>query len=113
MDGYILDDKNEPVRENDNTKVWGWRDDNQDRVRLRRETVSEDVDVSTVFLSMDHSWDNGAPVLWETMIFGGEWDQYMHRYTSQDSAIWGHSKIVERLKAGTYSGDLWGQEEDQ
>lgn len=48
--------------------------------------------VSTVFLQLDHSFDGGGPVLWETMIFpDGEWDdQYQDRYRSHHEAEIGH-----------------------
>lgn len=65
----------------------------------------DDVDgvmVSTVFLSLDHSWGGGPPVLWETMIFGGERDQEQHRYTSAQEALEMHAKIVESLKRGDF-----------
>lgn len=62
-----------------------------------------DVRVSTVFLVIDHSFGEGPPVLWETMVFGGLWDEYQWRYTSRQAAEEGHSRIVATLKAG---GDL-------
>jgi hypothetical protein len=58
--------------------------------------------VSTVFLHFDHNWslDNTNPVLFETMIFGGEYDQDMWRYCSWNEAKEGHDKIVHCLKHG-------------
>jgi hypothetical protein len=48
-----------------------------------------------VFLGLDHSWTpGGKPVLWETMIFGGEHDQYQERYTSHKDALEGHEKAL-------------------
>jgi len=35
--------------------------------------------ISTVFLGIDHSFDGGPPILWETMIFGGDHNQYQDR----------------------------------
>ena len=56
-----------------------------------------DVRVSTVFLGLDHSLTlDGPPVLWETMVFGGDNDQYQQRYTSRAEAIEGHGAILER-----------------
>jgi hypothetical protein len=36
-------------------------------------------EISTVFLGLDHSFGRGAPLLFETMVFGGELDQEMKR----------------------------------
>ena len=47
--------------------------------------------VSTVFLAVNHQWGDGPPILWETMIFGGEHDGYQERYTSREEALAGHA----------------------
>jgi len=49
-----------------------------------------DVRVSTVFLGRDFSRGEGPPQLFETMIFGGEHDQYQDRYATWDAAELGH-----------------------
>jgi hypothetical protein len=57
--------------------------------------------ISTVFLSMDHSLagliGDGSPVLFETMVFGGEYDDYQERYHTYDEAEEGHNRIVEMV----------------
>ena len=55
--------------------------------------------VSTVFLGIDHNWDEGPPVLFETMVFGGPFDQEQWRYRTYDEALSGHEKVVEIVKA--------------
>jgi hypothetical protein len=57
-----------------------------------------DVEISTVFLGLDHNWGLGPPVLWETMIFGGALDNYQERYTSRAAAIAGHAAAVARVR---------------
>jgi hypothetical protein len=42
-------------------------------------TTIGDVRVSTVFLALDHSFGHGEPLLFETMIFGGEHNDYQVR----------------------------------
>ncbi len=54
--------------------------------------------VSTVFLGLDHNFGNGAPLLFETMVFGGPLDQEMERYTFWEEAEKGHAVMVERVK---------------
>jgi len=57
--------------------------------------------ISTVFLSMDHSLagliGDGTPILFETMVFGGEYDEYQERYYTYDEAEEGHKRIVEMV----------------
>ena len=53
--------------------------------------------VSTVFLGIDHSWLGGPPILFETMIFGGQFDEVQKRYCTMEEAIDGHAKLMEHL----------------
>jgi hypothetical protein len=50
-----------------------------------------------VFLGTDHNLgDYGdAPILYETMIFGGPLDQEQWRYASREEAVAGHATAVE------------------
>ena len=52
-------------------------------------TEHDGIKVSTVFLVVDHAWE-GGPLLFETMIFGGEHDEYQWRYSTWDEAVVGH-----------------------
>jgi len=52
--------------------------------------------VSTVFLALDHCWDSGHPVLFETMIFGGLLDQEQYRYHTWEEAVVGHRRAVRQ-----------------
>lgn len=53
--------------------------------------------VSTVFLGIDHNFfDYGAPLLFETMIFGGVLDQEQWRYPTQAWADLGHEEAVNQ-----------------
>lgn len=56
--------------------------------------------VSTVFLGVDHDYGEVVPLLWETMIFGGEHDLYRERYARHDSAIAGHAAAVLLAQRG-------------
>lgn len=68
---------------------------------IQKTTVGE-AEVSTVFLGIDHRHrPDGPPVLFETMVFGGEHTDFQDRYTSLESAKAGHTRVVECLKAGT------------
>jgi hypothetical protein len=56
--------------------------------------VRNDVMVSTVFLGLDHSFGGSVPLLFETMIFGGEHDQHLERYSTLNEAKEGHARAV-------------------
>lgn len=58
----------------------------------------EKIKVSTVFLGLDHSFNGGKPLLFETMIFGGGYDDYQERYTTWEEAEKGHKKALELVK---------------
>jgi hypothetical protein len=67
--------------------------------------VAKDViggtEISTVFLGLDHSFNfTGPPVLFETLVIGGELDGEMDRYTSWSEAEIGHRKMVLRVRKG-------------
>jgi hypothetical protein len=57
-----------------------------------------DVEVSTVFLAVDHSFGFGPPQTFETMIFGGAWDQDMWRYSTEQEAREGHQAICQMVR---------------
>ncbi len=64
-------------------------------------TMVDGIRVSTVFLGLDHGWCDGPPVLFETMIFGGEHDQdYQERCCTWAEAEAMHKKAVKAAKAG-------------
>lgn len=101
-----------------------WFEDMNNR-RIDRTEINEDVYVSTVFLGIDHNfgriieekksqWHVGAfnaqecektfngrkPILFETMVFGGEYDQYCWRYSSMGEAKIGHWNVVDCIRNG-------------
>ena len=53
------------------------------------------VSVSTVFLGLDHQFGDGPPLLFETMIFGGEHDGWQDRCSTWDQALVMHCKACE------------------
>lgn len=58
-------------------------------------TGNENICVSTVFLGVDHNfYGEGAPLLFETMVFGGEQDGYQMRWSTYDEAVAGHKVIT-------------------
>lgn len=65
------------------------------------ETEIGDVRISTVFLGMDHRFrDEGPPILFETMIFGGRLDNFQDRCCTWDEAEAMHAEAVKQVRGG-------------
>ena len=92
---YILDKTGNPVAEPDIIKWAQWFE------TAKRHVADDRIDqvrISTIFLGIDHSFGEGEPVLFETMIFGGEHDQYTERYCNKAAALAGHDQAVALVK---------------
>lgn len=102
---YILEGDNiRPV----SVDEWSrWSLERRDEKRIALNQVG-DVEVSTVFLGLDHGWGDGPPVVFETMTFGGgeATNEWQWRYTTRAAAQAGHDKVVLALAARTPLGDL-------
>lgn len=64
-----------------------------------RKTCVGEAHVSTVFLSINHNFGEGSPILFETMIFGGDSHKYQERYATWDEAVAGHDEAVAFLQS--------------
>jgi hypothetical protein len=88
---YILSDDNS-VTPVDALEWSQWFEQADDR-RIVGRDKKDDVEVSTVFLGIDHSFGlGGPPILWETMVFGGDHDHEQERYSSREDAVAGHAR---------------------
>lgn len=96
-DTYILDDQGNPVPEPDIIKWARWFEENADKRRVAFAIIGQ-CSVSTVFLGLDHSWGDGPPLLYETMIFDGEGIDYQERYSTREEALAGHAHACEVAK---------------
>jgi len=77
---------------------WGRWMERGDLRRVARHKI-KGVRVSTVFLGLDQSFSyTGTPVLFETMVFGGEMDGHQVRYCTWDEALAGHKVILAKVK---------------
>lgn len=76
---------------------WGKMLETEDRI-VKQETLKNKLRVSTVFLGLNHSFGNGEPLWFETMVFPekemGELD--MDRYTTWEQAEKGHKAMVKK-----------------
>lgn len=112
-DNYILDANGEPVVCAD-LFTWAMWMESADRciaediATLAAGTVAR---VSTIFLGFDHGFGGGrAPVLWETMIFGGDLHHFQQRYRSKADALEGHRYALASVQAGEFVQTVETQE---
>lgn len=97
-DMYMLDERGQPMLVTD-VLTWGqWLEEDERRIVRHQAFVvnGREIEVSTVFLGLDHSFFGGPPVLWETRVFGKDID-WQRRYTSREAAIEGHDEAVEEF----------------
>ena len=94
MSHYILEGKTPIIASAHQWAIWFGIADRT----VKKTTISGDVEVSTVFLGIDHQFGDGPPLLFETMIFGGKRDQEQWRYTTWDEAEAGHDMVIASLE---------------
>ena len=93
MDGlYRLDVEGEPEPVAD-TLAWAEWMEQGERVVLQTQ-VGPHCRVSTVFLGIDYFGGALAPILWETMVFGGALNYAQRRYRSKLEALHGHLAML-------------------
>jgi len=91
---YILNDKGEPVT-CDDVLIWGEWFETHDRTV--KKTHINGVEISTVFLGLDHNFGSGAPLLYETMVFNDYDSNLIFRYATREEALHGHKVTVKKL----------------
>jgi hypothetical protein len=91
--GRFILDGHKPVPCED-LLTWGqWMADADRRVAL---TLQGDVEVSTVFLGLDHSFGT-RPLLFESMLFIAGEGRDCVRYSTWAEAEAGHAKLVKQV----------------
>lgn len=95
-DTYILEGKT-PIRVDFMTWAQWSGNDGKEKI-VEQTSFPNEVLVSTVFLGLDHRMlgDTG-PVLFETMVFGGEHDGFQERYQTWDEAAEGHKRALKMI----------------
>lgn len=95
---WMLDDERRPVPTTDFSEWCRWLDEAGYPVRVAETTLPRHV-VSTVFLGVNHRYDDGLPLLFETMVWeAGEGWVHQVRYVSWDDAEAGHASAVRRIE---------------
>ena len=64
-------------------------------------TTVGDVDVCTDWIGLDYGFgETPAPLVYETMVFGGDHDGELWRYPNRDAALAGHDQVVALVSEG-------------
>jgi hypothetical protein len=93
-DKYILDGKT-PVPAD--LMTWAKWFEAADR-HVAKDQIG-DVRISTVFLGIDHRRGDGPPLLFETMIFGGQHEGHQTRASTWAEAEQQHRDAVEMVRS--------------
>ncbi len=112
MGKYILVDK-KPVEVED-VLEWGKFFEKIEERRVKNDKfLNDSITVSTIFIGIDHSFtDEGPPILFETMIFGGVHSEYQDRYCTWEEAEVGHLKAVELILTQALEDRDWNLVEE-
>ncbi len=64
-------------------------------------TVGDGWIVSTIHLGLNHAYDDGSPLIFETIVFDeGNNSEFCDRYYTEEEAKYGHKMIVLAMELG-------------
>ena len=86
---------------------WAQRFEDEDYRHIARDVIGPDepldpaplITVSTFWLGLNHDWRSDEPLIYETIIVGGEHDEIGMRYATEKQAREGHRRAVDDLRA--------------
>lgn len=90
---YILDENNNPIE----STIEEFSKLSKEKRRVDWTSING-TNISTVFLGLDHSWTDDKILVFETMVFDGDLDGEMERYSTYEEAKLGHQIIVDKVK---------------
>lgn len=80
----------------------------ENRVIARTSRGEDDtwIHISTVFLGLDHSWGEGPPLLFETLVSNPMGEEDMLRYVTLEEAVAGHGRCIEKYLLSQSEGQI-------
>lgn len=78
------------------TRRWGQLHDDVDYVQID-DTHINGLQISTVWLGLDHAYGRGDPVIFETMFFGPLVNNVCVRYSTEAQARAGHEAAIRAI----------------
>jgi hypothetical protein len=87
---------------------WAQKFQDEDYTHIARDVIGPDepldpaplITVSTFWLGVNPNWRNDEPLIYETLITGGEYDMTGMRYATEKQARDGHRRVVDQLRVG-------------
>lgn len=95
---FFVIDADHVVHPVDTVEEWARAYD--DDCRIVNQTGNDNIWVSTVFLGINHNWgfsEDTRPILFETLVKGGHFNDFQYRYHTYEEAVAGHNKICEEV----------------
>ena len=77
-------------------EAWMLLNNDRDYIEVAQTKVGRHL-VSTIWLGIDYSFGDGAPLIYETMIFGCPPSDEMWRWTTLEEAQAGHENVCEQI----------------
>lgn len=96
---YILD-KNKNLVKTTPEKAFMFWEKSEERIVAKTE-FKNNVVLSTVFLCIDHNFNQSSPLLFESLWFGGVLDGEIRRYHTWDEALAGHENWIDLYERAT------------
>jgi hypothetical protein len=75
-------------------EAWGELHADLGYIIVAKTPIGDDAEVSTVWTGLDLGLREGPPLIFETMIFGGDHDGRQWRYPNEVAALAGHDQAV-------------------
>lgn len=85
----------QPISEQEASKLLASFDD----TRAIAHSLYNHVEISTVLLVFDMNFGTPPPLIFETMISGGVYDDHIERYSTKEEAVKGHVRLLKMVKA--------------
>jgi hypothetical protein len=76
---------------------WALNFEQSNRI-VKKDTI-DGVEVSTVFLGLDHNWGGGPPLIFETMTFSDSMGEIQVRCSTYEQAEKMHANVCELVRA--------------
>jgi hypothetical protein len=103
------------IRRVDSMEEWcRYYSANGDKNRIVAQTEEGEILISTIFTGLNRNWlrPDEPPVLFETMVFGGEFSEVTVRYSTYEEALQGHSIMVSAVLKKETSDEKTGTSGD-
>jgi hypothetical protein len=91
---------------------WAQKLEDEDYRHIARDVIGSEepldpaplITVATFWLGLNHDWRSDEPLIYETIVVGGEHDTTGMRYATENQAREGHRRVVDELRVAHSPG---------